>query len=234
MRGYAAQDRLDWQEHALLGRQRAVHAPQAGRGASRRRCVSSDVAGGSGADGAETHSDDVHLARDARQGSLAARKEFATRMHCVPRMLSALNERLGRPLAQHDLEDLVQDSLVVVWRGLVTYAGYSSLETWVFRCCQRELIARLRARRPAFETLDQVQPTVESIELTDVDAVHRALESLAAKERRVIELKHFEDLTFAVIGERLGLSPNTAKAWYYRGLEELRRLLAPTLRKERS
>ena len=38
----------------------------------------------------------------------------------------------------------------------------------------------------------------------------------------VLQLKHIEGLTFDQIGERLAISPNTAKTRYYRGLDKLR------------
>jgi DNA-directed RNA polymerase specialized sigma24 family protein len=42
-----------------------------------------------------------------------------------------------------------------------------------------------------------------------------------------VRLKHLAELTFADIGVRLGMSENTAKSLYYRGLVKLRELLAP-------
>jgi RNA polymerase sigma factor (sigma-70 family) len=56
------------------------------------------------------------------------------------------------------------------------------------------------------------------------------LDGLAARERRVVELKHFEDLTFDEIGARLATSPNTVKTWYYEALADLKRVLAPARR----
>jgi hypothetical protein len=83
----------------------------------------------------DLHAEDLALANAAREGSGEARRAFAERMACVPRMLATLNARIGRPLTAHDVEDLAQDAVVAVWRGLATYRGFSSLEAWVFRCC---------------------------------------------------------------------------------------------------
>jgi len=53
------------------------------------------------------------------------------------------------------------------------------------------------------------------------------LRRIGREEAQVIRLKHFEGRTFIEIGRSLGISPNTAKARYYRGINELRPLLEP-------
>ena len=52
--------------------------------------------------------------------------------------------------------------------------------------------------------------------------MQRVLGDLGPPAEEVIRLRHFSDLTFAAIARRLGLSPNTAKSHYYRGLVRLR------------
>ena len=58
-----------------------------------------------------------------------------------------------------------------------------------------------------------------------VEEVHEGLRKIGREEAEVIRLKHFEGQTFEEISRHLGLSPNTVKTRYYRGLEELRPLL---------
>jgi len=181
---------------------------------------STPVDGGSGAR-------DLDLARHALAGVGDARRELARRLVCVPRMLGALNARWGRPLGAHDLEDLVQDVLVSLWRALPSYSGLSALESWVFRCCHRALAARLRRGRigsgvQGSEVLERVPHESPALN----DDIYHALESLEPRARQVIELKHFAERTFEEIGSDLARSPNTVKTWYYQALEDLRRVLA--------
>ena len=51
---------------------------------------------------------------------------------------------------------------------------------------------------------------------------YMGLSMLSPGESEVIRLKHFAQMTFEEIAERLGISANTAKTRYYRGLERLR------------
>ena len=162
-------------------------------------------------------------------GSDHARTEFVERMKCVPRILAAKNARMGSPLNDADVEDVVQETLVAVWRRLPTFEGRAALETWVYRFCHLTLCKFLESRRRVprpVETLEDVEEETPS-DPQKYEQVYRALERIDQDEAAVLRLKHFEQQTFEEIGRRLAVSPNTAKTRYYRGLERLRDLLEP-------
>lgn len=172
--------------------------------------------------------DDLELARGAIARDQAAIERLVRRMHCVPRFISHLNARYAPPLDRESLEDLVQDVLTVVWRRLPEFRGGGSLESWSFRIC--DFLVRNAKRRASPRQSMSLQETQE---LADKPAVspfeHErlglSLDSLPALESMILRLKHYEGLTFHQIGTRLGVSPNTVKTRYYRGLESLRRQL---------
>ena len=180
--------------------------------------------------GTDAGAADLELARRALAGAAEARGELVHRLVCVPRMLAALNARAGRPLSAHDLEDLAQDVLVALWRALPSFAGLSSLESWAFRSCHRALLAHLRRPRGR-ASADDGPETAVPVEDQAFEEIHGALARLEPRERRVVELKHFEELTFVEIGARLSTSPNTIKSWYYEALADLRRFLASARRR---
>jgi RNA polymerase sigma-70 factor (ECF subfamily) len=174
------------------------------------------------------HELDLQVAREALDGSVAARKRFVEHMRCVPRYLCVLNGRLGRPFSDHELEDLTQETLVEIWRRLDSYAGLASLPTWAFRFCQQVMSSRLRSqrRRPASAELSETQGSPDAPRTSlDFDHVHGALERLPARDATIIRLKHFEELTFEQIAQRLAMPPSSAKADYHRAIERLRELL---------
>lgn len=158
--------------------------------------------------------------------------QFIDRMGCVPRFLSSRNARMGRPLSQTELQDVTQEVLTIVWRKLASFEGKSSLETWVYRICAFEFSNALRRhrRRETGVTHDEevlLQVPEETAEpVGDVEALREELDRLQDDEADIIRLKHYDDLTFAEIGERLGLSDNTAKTRYYRGLRRLKDALS--------
>ncbi len=179
---------------------------------------------------------DVELARRALAGDEDCVREFIHRMGCVPRILVAKNRRLGRPLSDDDLSDLVQDTLLAVWRKLGQFDGQAALETWVYRFCHLELMRRLRTLQSVPLPLENPDARVYD-RSTGAEAAERdfariveGLEHLPEDLAEVLRLKHLAHLTFDQIGDRLALSPNTAKTRYYRGLTQLRKALGEQAR----
>ena len=70
-----------------------------------------------------TPAPDTLLIRSVLDGDAEAVDGFVSRMKCVPRILNSLNARLGKPLDEHELFDLGQDVLVVIWRKLPSFDG---------------------------------------------------------------------------------------------------------------
>lgn len=161
--------------------------------------------------------------------------EFVDRMDCVPRILASRNAKLGSPVREQDLPDLVQDTLIVIWRKLPSFQGRASLETWVYRICCLELMNFVRRRRRAQREQGRDEEVVEREDTQassafdeSFDDLYQALERVPESEERVIWLKHFEELTFESIGHQLGISENTAKTRYYRGLRRMQGMLRAT------
>ena len=179
----------------------------------------------------DEHLSDLELVRAMRRGEPSAVDGFARRMRCVPLSLTAQNARLGRPLNEHDIEDVSQEVLVLIWNKLESFAGLSTLETWVYRFTSFELMNALRRKRTRQRVGElESEPAVESASsmrtrLLEYEHLHRAIERLDPTEADVIRLKHFSELTFEEISSRLSIPANTAKTKYYRGLEKLRETL---------
>ena len=183
------------------------------------------------------NTNDVQLVADALAGRQDAIRAFLERMRCVPRMLTARNRQFGRPLADDELEDVVQDTLTALWKKLPSYDGRAALETWAHQFCYFEFMMRVRRSSQAavlFEDLPQtlIDPRAEPVSPIDVEQLLKSLDRVDANEAEVLRLRHFDDLTFDEAAERLRISPNTAKSRYYRGLRKLRELIGKTTQHE--
>ncbi len=180
---------------------------------------------------------DLRLVQETLGGCEDAAKRLIRRLECIPLILHKRNNRLGGPLTDEDIRDLVQDILTVIWKRLPTYEGKSSIDTWVHAYCIHQLMNALRAksRMPQLAedaTLEQSR-TEDSFRFPseiEFEHVHLCLDQLELGQSTVIRLKHFEHRTFDEIGEQMTLSPNTVKTLYYRGLKRLRTLLVVRFR----
>ncbi len=181
--------------------------------------------------------EDIELVRAVLRREGGALDRFAERMRFVPRVLTVRNARAGRPFDSGELEDLVQDTLVAIWRKLSTYDGRVRLEPWLFRFCFLEFLRSLRNRRTRHRPLPLDHagtPELASRPARDEHAhedLRLAMGELGAEESALLELKHFQDLTFEEIATRLEISSNTVKTRYYRALEKLRGVLAKRMRR---
>ena len=176
------------------------------------------------------HTDDLDLVHAALAGSNDARRTFAERMRCVPKILAVKNAHRGRPLTDEDLEDLVQETVLAIWRRLPSYEGRAALETWAYQFCHFVLMQHLRApHRGRQEAAVMIEDAPEENRHSPVEFedVYHALARIRLPEARLIHLRHFEQLNFDEIGERLTLPPSTVKSHYKRAVTRLKELLGP-------
>jgi len=172
------------------------------------------------------HAEDLELAHRAVAREPDALRRFAERAACVPSYLRLRAARAGIRLTPAALDDVTQDTYLAIWRKLPSFRGESRLETWVCAFALHELRKHWErsARRSGRRGLDEAREPGPEQEAPDEarELVERALERLGPPAEEVIRLKHYEELTFEGIGLRLGLSTNTAKSHYYRGLARMR------------
>ena len=135
---------------------------------------------------------------------------------------------------QHHAEDLLQDTLARVadrWRRL---SRSGEPDAYARRVMHNLSIDRWRRRsaRPA-EVLTAEHPELRRPG-DDADAVERrlvlgtALARLTPRQRAVLSLRFYEDLTEVQAAAVLGCSPNTVKSQTRQALERIR-VLAPDL-----
>lgn len=174
------------------------------------------------------HLADRQLVRSVLAGDPVSIETLVQRLRCIPRIMSLLNQRVGGAFGPEDLGDLTQDTLARLWPRMGRYNGQASLETWFYGFCFNGFMNALRKGSRA-HSCAALSEQVASPDLTpvalDYDHLHRGLEQLGETEARVVRLKYFNDLTFEQIGQRLGISPNTAKTRHYRGMRKLEELL---------
>ena len=90
--------------------------------------------------------EDSELVRLALGGEPKAVERLADRLEYVLVVLAGLNARRGRPLSDHDLEDLAQDVVIKIWRKLGTFNGRTTLESWFYGFCYLEMMNRMQSK----------------------------------------------------------------------------------------
>ncbi|MBV8161640.1 MAG: sigma-70 family RNA polymerase sigma factor [Acidimicrobiia bacterium] len=138
---------------------------------------------------------------------------------------------------REDAEDLVQEVLLRVRRGLETYQP-GSMEGWLSRITTNAFLDDVRRRRRRPEQLlpeepDWVLPPAEGADETLAaevlpDDVQAALGTLPEDFRAAVVLCDVAGLSYHEIGDSLGIPVGTVRSRIHRGRALLRRALAPT------
>lgn len=179
---------------------------------------------------APDHAADLQLVRDGLRGDPEALEALARRLATTPRMVAGAARRLGLRLAPEECADVAQDVVLAVWRKLDSYEGRASLESWVVRFAFLEVrnVIRRRDRNRTADLEHAEAVPDEKPETMGPDAyavIRNAVDALPPPSGDVMHLRHHEQLTFAAIGQRLGIPENSAKTLYHRGLVKLRAAL---------
>lgn len=135
-----------------------------------------------------------------------------------------------------ETEDLLQESLIKIHRGLATFEGRSSLKTWAYTIATRtayDYFRRSDRRRDMVEIDETNEPRdqhaefSESFVIDEMNAcVREVIDSLPEDYRSALVLHDLEGLTARETADVCGTSLATAKARIHRGRKRLEKALA--------
>ena len=113
--------------------------------------------------------------------------------------------------------DVVQEAFARALQYQHGYDGQRSLEGWVWRIAFRVAIDSHGSRELAVDEVPEVAFVDESRDPTLAAAVRE----LPPQRRMAIFLRYFADLSYAEIGEVLGIAEGTVKATLFKAHEQL-------------
>lgn len=147
-----------------------------------------------------------------------------------PRLRRFLERVTRRP---HLVDEILNDTMLVVWRKASCYNLHSKVSTWIFGIAfRRALKAMKRFDEPVdFDPDESVDPGNSGPEGALLQHELRtllghALNSLSADHRAVIELTYFEGFSCAEIAEVMCCPVNTVKTRMFHARRRLKMLLA--------
>ena len=140
--------------------------------------------------------------------------------------------------AVSDAEDVLQTVYFQIVAGKARYGGQSEFRTWLFAVirnqsakeARRQIVRRLFLQRRAQEEenaprLRPGNPTPDTV-LQNAErerAFEAALHALPRRQREVLHLVFYQDLTIDAAARVMGVSPGSARQHYERGKARLRR-----------
>ncbi len=132
-----------------------------------------------------------------------------------------------------DTDDVLQNSLIKVWKGLSEFRGASELYTWLYRIATNEALTFLKQKKNDRATRESVDYTLadklEADELFDGDLLQvrlqKAILSLPEKQRLVFNMKYFDEMKYEEMSKILHTSVGALKASYHHAVKKIEMLI---------
>lgn len=130
-------------------------------------------------------------------------------------------------------EELTQETFYQALKNMNTYRGESSPQVWLCAIAKRLWFKELERRKRTVPIDESIiyniaapdDPVKEFEVRNDRIALFRAMQQLEPDTREVIHLRLAGDFSFRDIGDILGHSEVWARVRYYRGKEELAKIM---------
>jgi RNA polymerase sigma-70 factor (ECF subfamily) len=149
-----------------------------------------------------------------------------------PRLTRFLSNMVQRPQV---LEEVVDDTMMVVWDTAGNFRGASKLSTWIFSIAYRKAL-KARARWP-----DPVEEDPRDLAVSEEpapddriqhdrlhDALVAAMDSLSADHRAVVDLTYFHSMGYREIAAIMDCPVDTVKTRMFHARRRLREALGGT------
>ena len=132
---------------------------------------------------------------------------------------------LGYAHTSQDLEDLYQDVLVNIWRGLPSFRSDSSMRTWVYRIALNTCVStlRIRTKQPPQTTLDEVILVADQSQEKKeaVKELYECIATLGPIDKAIV-MMWLDEYSYEEIAATIGLKRNNVATRLHRAKERLR------------
>lgn len=129
-------------------------------------------------------------------------------------------------------EDLLQVALAkayVAWPRLRSPQRGGNPEAWVRRALATGFVDERRRRSSTEVVLGELPERPGAVDVATVvddrDALRRALQALPPRQRAVVVLRYYDDLSVYDVADLLGIAAGTVKSQAAKGLDKLRAAL---------
>jgi RNA polymerase sigma factor (sigma-70 family) len=185
--------------------------------------------------------DSARAPRDARDDNALIDRVAHGDIPAFESLFRRYRPRLRRFLARfsrrpHVIDEILNDTMFVIWRKAGTFNARSRASTWILGIALRRSLNAIRGidraqQLPAFDIDDIEAPAESGPEAQAVRSelraeLVRAVESLSADHRAVVELTYFEGRSCAEVAAIVGCPVGTVKTRMMHARRRLRAQLA--------
>lgn len=176
----------------------------------------------------------IHMERDLVMKAAAGGREAFDAL--VDQHYEAVYAHAYRILRNSDdASDATQTTFVKALRSIAEFDAERPMRPWLYRICGNVCIDLARSRHRSNEPIDKHAYMLESeddlvgsAEQSELrEQILRAVMNLPEKYRRILILRHYEQMAVEEIADALDAPEGTIKSWLFRARAMLRKELAP-------
>ena len=137
-------------------------------------------------------------------------------------------------VSHDDTDDVLQNTMVKVWRSLGSFRAESGLYTWLYRIATNEALTFLKQKKkrtfaPWVDVEQKISESLESDPWFNGDEIQlqlqQAILKLPEKQRIVFNMKYFDEMKYMEMSEILGTSVGALKASYHHAVKKIEAML---------
>jgi len=137
-------------------------------------------------------------------------------------------------ISHDDSDDVLQNTFIKVWKGLMDFREDAQLYTWLYRIATNEALTFLNQKKrkyflPLVDVERQLSNTLEADEYFSGDELQKKLQKavlkLPEKQRVVFNLKYFEEMQYEEMSEILETSVGALKASYHHAVKKIEKYI---------
>jgi RNA polymerase sigma-70 factor (ECF subfamily) len=133
-------------------------------------------------------------------------------------------------IVHDDADDVLQNTLIKVWNGLISFREQSGLYTWLYKIATNECLTHLKKKRtryliPFKDVEKELSNSLETDPWFDGNEMQlklqKALLKLPEKQRIVFNLRYFEEMPYEKMSKILETSEGALKASFHHATKKL-------------
>jgi RNA polymerase sigma-70 factor (ECF subfamily) len=174
-----------------------------------------------------SNAEELLLLEKIRAGDDGAFERLYRRYH--PRLTNFLLKMVRRPQL---VEEVLNDTMMVVWQRPDSFHGGSKLSTWIFAIAYRKALKGLKKFDDPLEdgeaperASEEESPEENSAGFKRRDLLAEVLQELSPAHRAVVDLTYYHELDYNEIARILDCPVGTVKTRMFHARRQLRRLL---------
>ncbi len=140
--------------------------------------------------------------------------------------------RLRRAMPAEDVEDVLQETFIAVWRGARGHRGDGAVGAWIWGIARRQAATRGRKAERNLSSFDQTSMHSASEDIApraghraDLSGAFASLGPDGDEQRELARLVFEEDRSVAEVAQRLGIPEGTVKSRVFKIRQRLQSVL---------